>query len=431
MTGAFETGIYRNVFKECGYTEAEIEQRVEDTFRRIFHGTKEECFYHEVGEDMAYVEDTGNHDVRTEGMSYGMMVCVQLDRKEEFDRLWKWARTYMYLEGGSGHNYFAWSCAVDGSKNAEGPAPDGEEFFAMALFFASNRWGDGDGIFAYSKEARAILSECIHKGEEGHPGEPMWNPDLHLDKIYYGEQNDQNPYYLLKPEIILQNVENLSKAADTYGGAGISLRDIGYELSADYNQKQLVTRENMKKEQVALLNGIKASGQKIMTNMGNDYTLGVTDFITNMDLNGSGYTILDAAVPFYQIAIHGYVNYAGEALNLTADCEEELLKSAEYGAGLYFSLMDADATELQNTKYTQYFGANYEASKDELFAIYTRYQKELGSVFHQRIVDHAILDSGITLTVYEDGTKVYVNYNYDNVTMDGIEIPARDYLVMP
>ena len=182
---------------------------------------------------------------------------------------------------------------------------------------------------------------------------------------------------------------------------------------------------------MALLNGIKASGQKIMTNMGNDYTLGVTDFITNMDLNGSGYTILDAAVPFYQIAIHGYVNYAGEALNLTADCEEELLKSAEYGAGLYFSLMDADATELQNTKYTQYFGANYEASKDELFAIYTRYQKELGSVFHQRIVDHAILDSGITLTVYEDGTKVYVNYNYDNVTMDGIEIPARDYLVMP
>ena len=175
MTGAFETGIYRNVFKECGYTEAEIEQRVEDTFRRIFHGTKEECFYHEVGEDMAYVEDTGNHDVRTEGMSYGMMVCVQLDRKEEFDRLWKWARTYMYLEGGSGHNYFAWSCAVDGSKNAEGPAPDGEEFFAMALFFASNRWGDGD---------------------EGHPGEPMWNPDLHLIKFITNVEFTDPSYHL-------------------------------------------------------------------------------------------------------------------------------------------------------------------------------------------------------------------------------------------
>ena len=167
MTGAFETGIYRNVFKECGYTEAEIEQRVEDTFRRIFHGTKEECFYHEVGEDMAYVEDTGNHDVRTEGMSYGMMVCVQLDRKEEFDRLWKWARTYMYLEGGSGHNYFAWSCAVDGSKNAEGPAPDGEEFFAMALFFASNRWEMGMEFSHIAKRREQFCLSVFTRGKRG------------------------------------------------------------------------------------------------------------------------------------------------------------------------------------------------------------------------------------------------------------------------
>ena len=93
--------------------------------------------------------------------------------------------------------------------------------------------------------------------------------------------------------------------------------------------------------------------------------------------------------------------------------------------------MDADATELQNTTYTQYFGANYESAKKELEEIYTRYQKELGGIFHQRIVNHEILDGGVTLKVYQDGTKVYVNYSYDNVTTDGTEIPARDYLVMP
>ena len=36
---------------------------------------------------MAYVTDVLNKDVRTEGMSYGMMIAVQLDRKKEFDRL--------------------------------------------------------------------------------------------------------------------------------------------------------------------------------------------------------------------------------------------------------------------------------------------------------------------------------------------------------
>ncbi len=51
---------------------------------------------------MAYLEDTGNHDVRTEGMSYGMMICVQTGHKEEFDLLWEVARTYMYMDYGRG-----------------------------------------------------------------------------------------------------------------------------------------------------------------------------------------------------------------------------------------------------------------------------------------------------------------------------------------
>lgn len=120
-------------------------------------------FYHPVGCDLGYIEDTGNLDARTEGMSYGMMMCVQMNKKEEFDRIWKWARTYMYMTEGENAGYFAWSCGTDGTRNADGPAPDGEEFFAMALFFASHRWGDGEGIFAYSEEAKKLLHTCIHK----------------------------------------------------------------------------------------------------------------------------------------------------------------------------------------------------------------------------------------------------------------------------
>ena len=93
--GAFFTGEYRNVFAEAGYSETEIEQRKNDIFQTLFYGTEEERIFHLSGADMGYMEDTGNHDARTEGMSYGMMMCVQMDKKEEFDRLWKWAKTYM------------------------------------------------------------------------------------------------------------------------------------------------------------------------------------------------------------------------------------------------------------------------------------------------------------------------------------------------
>lgn len=175
----FSGKVYRNVFAEIGVSQEEIDRKLEEIIQTFFYGSEEERIYHPVGEDMGYLMDTGNYDARTEGMSYGMMMCVQLDMKEEFDRIWKWSKTYMYMTEGWSEGYFAWSCRTDGTRNADGAAPDGEEFYAMALFFASHRWGDGEGIFNYSGQAREILRACLHKGENGRPGHPMWNRENH------------------------------------------------------------------------------------------------------------------------------------------------------------------------------------------------------------------------------------------------------------
>ncbi|WMC93320.1 glycosyl hydrolase family 8 [Kineothrix sp. MB12-C1] len=170
---ALEGKKYRNMFLEIGKNEQEIEDRLKEISDTFFYG--EDRLFFPVGEDMAYIEDTGNHDVRTEGMAYGMMLSVQLDKQEEFDRLWTWTKTYMWMEQGENEGYFAWSCKTDGSRNSDGPAPDGEEFFAMALFFAAHRWGEREGIFNYSTEGKEILRACLHKGENGRPGYPMWD----------------------------------------------------------------------------------------------------------------------------------------------------------------------------------------------------------------------------------------------------------------
>ena len=76
--GAFETGTYRNVFAEAGYDKETIEKRKNEIFHTLFYGAESERIYHPVEDDMAYIEDTGNHDARTEGMSYGMMMCCLL-----------------------------------------------------------------------------------------------------------------------------------------------------------------------------------------------------------------------------------------------------------------------------------------------------------------------------------------------------------------
>ena len=189
MGKAFETGVYRNLFAEYGYDEAAIENRMQAIWHTIFFDENEK-FYFEVGDDMGFVTDTGNNDVRSEGQSYAMMAAVQMNDKDIFDRVWKWTKTYMWLDAGIHAGYFAWSVALDGTKLSDGPAPDGEEFMAMALFFASHRWGDGDGIFNYSQQARDILHCCLHNPQ------PMWHPEHKLIKFVPGLEFSDPSYHV-------------------------------------------------------------------------------------------------------------------------------------------------------------------------------------------------------------------------------------------
>lgn len=167
QAGAFHTGFYRNLFEEyLGKSDAEVELKLNAAWEQLFYGNDaSERVYYPVGEDMAYIADIGNGDVRSEGMSYGMMIAVQLDKKEEFDRLWKWAKTYMYQSDGPFQGYFAWHCTTDGEQLDANPASDGEEWFATALLFASARWGNGEEIFDYQRQAQEILDTMLHKGE--------------------------------------------------------------------------------------------------------------------------------------------------------------------------------------------------------------------------------------------------------------------------
>jgi oligosaccharide reducing-end xylanase len=166
--GAAVTGEYPNLFKTyLGKTDAEVAAKLEAAWRHFFRGHPEtQSLYYVLDDGTAYVPDINNNDVRSEGLSYGMMIAVQLDRQDEFNRIWHFAKKYMYHTDGPFRGYFAWHTDYTGKRISQGPAPDGEEWFVMALFFASHRWGDGEGIFNYGAQAREILHTMMHKDDE-------------------------------------------------------------------------------------------------------------------------------------------------------------------------------------------------------------------------------------------------------------------------
>ena len=169
-SGAYATGTYRNLFAEAGHSPKEISSKITAAFQQLFHGNPErQAVFFPAGKNfqgpLAYLTDWNNHDVRTEGMSYGMMIAVQLNKKAEFDALWNWAKTYMYISDPMhpSYGYFSWSCKTDGSPNEETAAPDGEEYFVMSLYFAAHRWGNGTGIYDYQAQADELLHTMRHR----------------------------------------------------------------------------------------------------------------------------------------------------------------------------------------------------------------------------------------------------------------------------
>jgi oligosaccharide reducing-end xylanase len=169
-SGAYATRRYRNLFAEAGHTQPEVDARIARAYAQLFQGDREtERLYFPSGENgngpLAYIPDIQHDDVRSEGMSYGMMITVQLDKKAEFDALWNWSMTHMYQKDPKhpSYGFFSWQMAYDGSVMDELPAPDGEEYYAMALYFAANRWGSGKGIYDYKAHADRLLHDMVHR----------------------------------------------------------------------------------------------------------------------------------------------------------------------------------------------------------------------------------------------------------------------------
>jgi len=158
-----------NYFADRGHSEAETQAKIDDAWQKLFGGdTANQSVYFPSGSNangaLASIRDIGNGDVRSEGMSYGMMIAVQTNHKAELDALWNWAMTYMYHADAAhpAHGYFAWQMSFDGTELDPMPAPDGEQYFAAALLFADSRWGSSTGIYDYKTRATTLLKDLVH-----------------------------------------------------------------------------------------------------------------------------------------------------------------------------------------------------------------------------------------------------------------------------
>ena len=149
--------LYPNAFRELlGKTDAEIDAKLASTFNQLFHGDPDrEAIFVPTGNDQAYIDDVLHDQVRSEGIGLGMLIAVQLDKREEFDQLWRYAKATQRADGPA-QGYFPSFCAGT-SGDVDCYDPYGFQQIATALLLARGRWQGSPGSIDYGREAAALI----------------------------------------------------------------------------------------------------------------------------------------------------------------------------------------------------------------------------------------------------------------------------------
>lgn len=274
-----------------------------------------------------------------------------------------------------------------------------------------------DGFNTNSDAARYVNRERV----ESYPYSFVW----------YGERERWGKLsYLARPEYMMSLIDNFKTKINSYNADNIAFRTVGNNLAGDYDERRSVSREASMNMQIDKLRELSAAGTGIMVNNGYVYTVPFADFIIDMPLSYQGFSIIDYEVPFYQIVLHGLVNYSGRPINLAEDYTLNILRSIETGAGLAFSFMKEETSILQETKFHQFYSNEYDKWIDDATEIYNKFNDEFYEIYNQLIVNHTVLDSGVTVTEYENGTKAVVNKSDSDYNYNGNVIKSRDYLLV-
>ncbi|MBO5054919.1 MAG: hypothetical protein J6C64_00990 [Lachnospiraceae bacterium] len=240
---------------------------------------------------------------------------------------------------------------------------------------------------------------------------------------------EENLYDLISPKFLVRYTDKFAKKINRYDIQGISLRDLGDELHSDKKRTNVINREEALDVVKARLSKIEGTEKNIMINDGNDYSFAYADDMINVPLTDNDYYIVDERVPFYEMLIHGYIDYSGSVINLsdTYDKTDIVLNLVENGASPHFIFSWENANEIKNTGLNRFYATTYSNWKDDAVSIYTEVNNALKYVNGAAIINHEILNDGIRAVTYSNGVIIYINETNADKTVDGISVPARSY----
>lgn len=232
-----------------------------------------------------------------------------------------------------------------------------------------------------------------------------------------GNRIEENGRYRLLSRNKLD--EALDKALNTLNGKGIkgvSLSTLSSFAYSDYRSSDYYSKGNLENDISKMLVTAKQK-VNIMTDTANAYAAANSSHVIGTPSSDSGFSSVDAQIPFYRMVFKGITSMASESINNSSNERTELLKAAETGCGLLYTVIEDYSSKLRLSD-SSFAKSVYSDNKAKIVSDYKEIGDLLSKVSDTAIKEHKILDDGVNKTVFENGVTVIVNYTDASVETD-------------
>jgi len=240
----------------------------------------------------------------------------------------------------------------------------------------------------------------------------------------------QGEFFLLNPQVALRKfaLRDIPRMTDL-GADGLRLDNFAGLTVPDANDRYPLSREGFTASWMQIAALAREQFGAVAMSGGNSYAIPRADRLDWVAMDSTHYDLFDETIPFYQIVAHGLVPYDGQPFNLMNDGQRTFLHQVEYGAIPHFVLTYENSALLARTFANQHWSTQYSFWRDEIVRQY-RAMETLAPLANQFIAAHARLAEDVYETVYEDGTRVVVNYDTHPYVLESVTVPALDFVVV-
>lgn len=251
------------------------------------------------------------------------------------------------------------------------------------------------------------------------------------DPVTYMKDTSRFSHYVLSPVELPGKIDGFLDDYAKFGIGGLSLRDLGSVVNSDFDPSSPVDRQKALETIVRETGKLRKAAGSLMVSGGNAYALPYADIVVHAPTASSSMNITDEDVPFYQIALHGYVEMAGEPFNMDRyeNPRISMLKALETGSNVHYQWFYGPSSAVKDTDFNGLYALHYEDWFDEAAALYKEANPVLAKVRGQIITGHRKLADQVTETTFENGVTVIVNYGKTPVQANGMEIGAESFRV--